>query len=353
MSTGGVVLFDEREGPRGGLGVATLNNEATLNALSLEMVDLLDPQLRQWAARDDISGVLIRGAGARAFCAGGDIQNLYHAMRSNLAAGHFVDDTCEQFFEREYRLDYLIHTYPKPIACLGHGIVIGGGLGLFSASRVRLATPRTRISIPEVTIGLFPDAGASWFLRGLPPHRALFLGATGARLNAADAVFLGLATDVVADGADVVEMLTSGQVVASDDDLGPGNLAPIDAALAAALPAVPDSVDDLKAALAPLSAMSEWADAGIAAMNAGCPMTLGILLEQVRRVAQLSLADAFRMEMTVASQCARHGDFPEGVRALLIDKDNRPQWQPYDDTVVGEHFVSPWDINPLHDLGDV
>src|SRR5262245_22995013 len=186
--------IDEREvGAGNKLAIATLDVPATLNSLSLPMIEILEPALTRWERDPAVVAVVLKGAG-RAFAAGGDVQALYASMTKNLAAGRRVDDYAEAFFEREYRLDFQLHTFKKPLIALGHGIVMGGGLGLFSASQYRVVTETSRIAMPEVTIGLFPDAGATWILRSLAPQIGLFLGITGSHLNAVDALHIGLAT---------------------------------------------------------------------------------------------------------------------------------------------------------------
>ena len=200
-----VVLFDEIGSVTGGrLGVATLNSEKTLNSLSLGMIDLLNPKLDAWEADPAIDAVILRGAGGRAFCAGGDIQALYASMTEDSTLA-----LADRFFAQEYRLDYRLHRYPKPVVCLGTGIVMGGGLGLFIASSVRIVAPRSRIAMPELTIGLFPDAGASWLLKRLPWHLAAFLAMTGAQISGADALHIGLATHAVNDLNSLDEYLAS------------------------------------------------------------------------------------------------------------------------------------------------
>ena len=160
------VLFEELTCGNGKVvAMATLNVEKTLNSLSLEMIDLLTAQLVEWQSDDRISVVLFQGAGDRAFCAGGDIQALYQSMVEHPGG---PNPYAEAFFEREYRLDYLIHTYSKPVMVWGHGIVMGGGLGIFGGCSHRVATEKSRIALPEITIGLFPDAGASVFLGKMP-----------------------------------------------------------------------------------------------------------------------------------------------------------------------------------------
>jgi enoyl-CoA hydratase/carnithine racemase len=370
-----VVVLEERTTKSGHrLAIATLNFEKTLNSLSLPMIEILAPALARWNARDDVVAVLLRGAGERAFCAGGDIQALYRSMTANHAARAQVDDYPARFFEAEYRLDYAIHRSPKPVICFGHGVVMGGGLGLFSASRFRLVTERSRVAMPEVTIGLFPDAGASWILKGLPSAYAAWLGMTGTHLLAADALHIGLATHAIpASGwTMLVDRLADAPWRGAVSDAGYiehcieacGRPTLTDSALEAhrapletALPALPASLAETVSRLMALGGRDEWIDKGLAAMNGGCPTSVGIVHEQLVRVPVMSLADVFRMELNVANHCARNPDFAEGVRALIIDKDNIPAWrygtlrELSHDYVLG-HFASLWETHPLADLGE-
>jgi len=365
---GSVLLTYEHEVSGGLLAEARLNSEATLNALSLEMIDLLSPALSRWATDDRIVGVVLTGGGERAFSAGGDIQALYRAMVANHQAGDRIDDYPYDFFEREYRLDYLLHTYPKPLIALGHGVIMGGGLGIFSAADCRVVTENVRIALPEVTIGLFPDAGGTWLLKNLPEHHALFLGMTGSHVNAADALAAGLGTHAVArSDLDLVfkgllELTYSGDAPADRELIGESvGRHPTPELPDPELPAVGEILradEDLLEVVAvarSLTGSSAWINRGIATMDRGCPTTVGIVCEQVRRAESLDLADCFRMEMTIATHCADNHDFSEGVRALLIEKDNKPAWQFGDlDSLpsgyVDDHFIEPWPINPLHDL---
>ena len=345
----------------------TLNVAATLNSLSLRMARTIAATLRAWRDDERVACVLIRGAGDRAFCAGGDIQALYAAMVKNHAAGRVVDEYPFQFFEYEYRLDHLIHTYPKPVVAVGHGVVMGGGLGIFSAARFRAVTETSRIACPEVTIGLFPDAGATWLLRNIEPSIAVFLGCTGSHINGADALRIGLGTHSVAADARP-RVLTALLGVQYADD---GQDAERVAAALAGLPGaplpdaqvdeIPDSLGvagsyaDITQSIAALAGTNRWVDRGIATMQRGCPTSVGILIEQLRRAGALGLADCFRMEMTIATRCAHNADFVEGVRALIIEKDNRPAWRfgdidGLDEAHVLGHFDPPWPQNPLHDL---
>ena len=363
-----VLLFEHAAAGGRIVAEARLNAPATLNALSLDMIDILDPALRRWQDDERVVAVVVSGAGERAFSAGGDIQALYRAMVRNHQAGERIDDYPYDFFEREYRLDYLLHVYRKPVLALGHGVIMGGGLGIFSAAAYRLVSEKMRIAMPEVTVGLFPDAGATWLLRGFPPHHALFLGMTGSHINGADALALGLGTHSVAKAAfdtlidSLCELHFSG-VPERDAGLVDAHLKTLPAAdqPEVQLPLIPDTLRidvelaDAVVAMQALEGRHPWLDRGLAAMSAGCPTTVGIVLEQLKRAHALQLADCFRMEMTVATHCADNHDFAEGVRALLIDKDNKPVWQFGDlaslpDAHVQSHFLEPWLRNPLHDL---
>lgn len=364
------VVFSEHA-TRSGHVVAhiELNVPGTLNSLSLAMIDLLRPALEHWAERNDVVAVMIIGSGDKAFCAGGDIQALYHAIVENHDAGSVVNRYPFDFFEREYRLDYQLHTFPKPVLALGHGIVMGGGFGIFGGSRYRLVTERSRLAFPEVTIGLFPDAGGTWLLREMPAHLGVFLGMTGSHMNAADALATGVGTHFFSSARraellpGLLELNWSGfeskdhRLLAQWLDTQ-SESAPM-AAETAAVPVSLDaqgSIQEIAASVRALAGTSEWIDRGIAAMDAGCPTSVGIVVEQLKRAPTLDLDDCFRLEMTVGTHCALEKDFKEGVRALLIDKDGAPHWQhaSIDDLPLEHvlaHFVEPWDTNPLQDLG--
>jgi enoyl-CoA hydratase/carnithine racemase len=363
-----VLLFEHSTTSGHTVAEARLNSEQTLNALSLPMIEILAAALARWANDPQVVAVLFTGSGDRAFCAGGDIQALYRAIVKNHAAGQVIDDYPFRFFEQEYRLDHQIHTFAKPTVSIGHGVVMGGGLGVFSGAHYRVVTERSRMALPEVTIGLFPDAGATWLLRNMPAHLAVFLGTTGASFNGADALAMGVATHSVAAGArgDVLDRLKSAAWQGETEQDRAVAAASLDGLAATPLPArqveeVPESLHaqgsvlEVAERIRALAGRGAWIDAAIATMNRGCPTSVGIVVEQLRRAPALGLADCFRLEMVVATHCATHRDFAEGVRALIIDKDNQPKWRfasldalPYD--YVAEHFEPPWPHNPLDDL---
>jgi enoyl-CoA hydratase/carnithine racemase len=366
-----LLLLEHRTGSGHVLAEARLNAEATLNALSLPMIEILMPALGRWADDPGVVGVLLTGAGERAFSAGGDIQALYRSMVRNHAAGSRVDDYPDRFFEEEYRLDHRLHTFAKPVVSIGHGVVMGGGLGVYSGARYRVVTERSRIAMPEITIGLFPDAGATWLLRNMAPHVATFLATTGVHMNGADALAIGLASHAVAAAQrDQVRAALLGldwQGEAKVDH--PAVQACLDSLMVTAAAELPArQIDSIPETLSPqggtlavaervraLAGINPWMDAGISAMNRGCPTSVGIVVQQLQRAVAMSLADTFRMELVVATHCARHSDFAEGIRALIIDKDNRPRWQferleDLPEAHVTAHFQPPWPVNPLADL---
>ena len=351
------------------VGHAQLSVPSTLNSLSLDMTRLLHKAYDDWAAREEVAAIVITGSGDKAFCAGGDIQALYRAICENHAAGEQVNDYPFRFFEEEYRLDYALRTATKPVITIGHGIVMGGGLGIFGSSQFRVLTERSRLAVPEITIGLFPDAGGTWTLGQMQPHHASFLGLTGSHANATDSLACGMGTHVVAHGEretllDDLKALPWADDAAANSALVAECLAARTAPdlpvgeLGAVAERVPDYADFTGeiAAVRSLAGQSDWVDRGIANLNNGCPTTAGIVVEQLRRVRQLDMAGSYRLELTVATHCALNDDFQEGVRALLIDKDNAPRWkfgslEKLEWSHVLSHFDDPWPEHPLADLG--
>ncbi|AIZ31877.1 enoyl-CoA hydratase/isomerase family protein [Pseudomonas sp. K1(2024)] len=352
------------------LGIATLDAAKTLNALTLPMIEALDTRLREWANDPGVVCVLLRGNGAKAFCAGGDVRALAQACRESPGG---VPPLAATFFEREYRLDHLLHTYPKPLLCWGHGHVLGGGMGLLQGANLRIVTPSTRLAMPEVSIGLYPDVGASGFLSRLPGKLGLFLGLTGSPINARDALDLGLADRFLGEGQQdalidellqlnwqeqtelqLCSLLRAEQHRARAELPEPQWLprrAQIDALL---------DVCDPVAAWRAVCGLQGHADPLLAAagerVQQGCPLTGHLLWEQLRRARTLSLAQVFQMEYAMSLNCCRHPEFSEGVRARLIDKDQQPRWHWPDvgqvpGAVVQAHFSPVWEgAHPLADL---
>lgn len=370
-----VVLFETLPGQNGkSIGVATLNSEKSLNALSLAMIQLLMPQLQQWADDDSIACVVLQGAGDKAFCAGGDIVAMYHAMQAS--PGVLVDEIAD-FFSQEYRLDYALHTFPKPLVVWGHGIVMGGGMGLMNGASHRIVTERSLLAMPEVTIGLYPDVGATHFLNQMPAGCGLFLGLTGAHMNATDALYLNLADHFIAS-EHYPQVLTQLQSIKWGDTAALNQqkvtdvlsqLAKADAVLRPAGQVEKHQLhlqkltqgNDIAAIVAAILADNnddKWLTRARQNLAAGCPMTAHLVWNQLQHGVDLSLADCFRLELTLSVRCALQGDFAEGIRALLIDKDKQPKWRhasvaDVPAEAVDEMFTAPWQghPHPLADLG--
>ncbi|KAF1004777.1 MAG: Short-chain-enoyl-CoA hydratase [Luteibacter sp.] len=370
------VLFEERTAHNGKrIGIATLNAPKTLNGLSLEMATLLTERFDAWADDEDVAVVVLQGAGEKALCAGGDLHGLYRSMREYREAGKTdirQNTYAAEFFEVEYRLDHRIHTYPKPVLCWGHGIVMGGGIGLMSGASHRVVTERSKLAFPEITVGLYPDVGGSWLLARLPDHGGLFLGLTGALLNASDAIAAKLADWQLAE-ADRETVYTELLSTAwKDDDAVNATLL---AELLGGRAVTPEpgpfrrhaahiaqlcSAGDLDAVIAAIHADTSddpWLKAARDTLVAGSPGSARLAFELQRRAKDMSLAEVFRMEYGVSLHCAAHGDFEEGIRALLIDKDRSPRWNPAtqheaDARWSERFFTSPWNgaDHPLADL---
>lgn len=317
----------------GGLiGVATLNSPKTLNALNLNMVEALQSALDVWRSREDINAVVIHGAGDRGLCAGGDIKELRRLALEG--------DQGREFFEKEYRLDYSIHEYPKPLLVWGSGIVMGGGLGLLGGAPYRVVTPSTRIALPEVSIGLYPDVGGSHFLSKAPGKLGLFMGLTGCSINAADAVGVGLADAIIDDDKfeATLEALSSSDLsreasvvvgeVLEQQQASSASIEPRMLAHREAIDALCDgaSLAQVSSALDTYASDDKFMTSALAKYASGCPMTKCLVWEQIHRASSLSVAQVFQMEWIMSVNCLSRPDFAEGVRALVIDKDGAPNW---------------------------
>lgn len=366
------ILCEELNAARGKVGRITLNVAATLNSLTLEMVDLLQAQLDAWRDDDTIAAVFIQGAGEKAFCAGGDVQAL-HASAVGTPGGPC--EYAENFFTREYRMNYTLHTYPKPLIGWGHGIVMGGGLGVLAGCSHRVVTERTRIAMPEITIALFPDVGGSWFLNHAPGSSGEFLALTGASINAADALYIGIADRFIAsEHKDVIiEQLLAqswGSDSAGNHALARRVLRIFSEQSTEALPAGQvqahietinalcdrDNIHDVIEAICAQNTDDPWLVKARDGLQGGSKLAALWIHRQLRETRHASLREVFQSELQLATNIVRHPEFAEGVRALLIDKDRCPAWAyiasrdvPRD--LLDSFFVAPWAVNPLADLG--
>ena len=342
----------------GSLGIITLNRPHALNALSLPMIADLTCILNAWAADSQVHAVLVLGAGregkAPAFCAGGDIRFFHQAA----IAG---DARLDEFFTAEYTLNHLIHHYAKPYIALMDGVVMGGGMGISQGARLRVVNERSKLAMPETNIGLFPDVGAGYFLAQCPGRTGEWLALTGQVLGASDAITLGLA-DVfvsVADWDDMVRELLHGtqsnaeHIVATV--MARSSLAPHEGLLEAHRAKIDRhfSAPSLTAIAHSLGTHDgEWEQATLKAIQQRSPLMLCVTLEQIRRARSMTLAEDLRMERSLVHHCfhARpvdQSETVEGIRALAVDKDHAPRWNPseiaaVDPKEVARFFTNPW-----------
>jgi enoyl-CoA hydratase/carnithine racemase len=354
------------------IGFIELNRPQALNALSVSMMRLMHGALKEWRTDPEVLAVVVRSPHPRAFCAGGDVRYFYEAhSRGDRAA-------CDTFFIEEYSLDHAIFTYPKPYIALMNGIVMGGGMGISQGAHrtggLRVVTGSTKMAMPETRIGLFPDVGMGWFLVRTPGAIGRYLAVTGRTIDAADALYAGLADAYLHDsavpalidalksesfehGADVVARVTRA-ASACKDAPEPG---------ASALAATRAWIDrhfaqpDVPRILASLEheeddAARDWADEMIGTLRERSPLSMAVSLEVVAR-SEGSMAECLRRDLDLTRSTFEFGDVIEGVRARIIDKDNRPAWRmariedvTRDD--VERMFQSPWPEgeHPLRDL---
>jgi enoyl-CoA hydratase len=326
------ILFERR----GAAGIVTLNRPHALNAVTLVMVRALRAQLDAWRDDPAVTRVLVRGAGERAFSAGGDLRQVYDLGRSGR------HDDALTYWREEYALNTVIKRYPKPYVALIDGIVMGGGVGVSVHGSHRVAGDKLLFAMPEVNIGFFPDVGATWFLPRMPSQYGTYSALTGERLRTADALAAGMATHHVPSRkfADLLDGLCG--------------TVPVDALLGAFAETPPEGLlgkqraiidrafkgDTVEQILRQLEAeRSEWATATAATIRSRSPTSLKIALAQVRRGAALSFEDCMRTEFRIVSRVVHGHDFYEGVRALIIDKDNTPRWRPATLAEVGDAEV--------------
>lgn len=307
----------------GRVGRLTLNRPRALHALNHAMCQAMTDSLVTWRDDPAVESVLVDHAGERGFCAGGDIR-----MIAESGAGDASE--AKAFFRTEYRLNHLMFAYPKPITAVVDGIVMGGGVGISEPADVRVATERTTYAMPETGIGLFPDVGGGWFLPRLPGETGTWLALTGARLKAADTLALGIHTHLVpADRIDALKAaILRGEANALERHATPPDPAP----LAQHREAIDRCFahDTVEAVFEALRADgSDWATAQLAILKTKSPQSLKVTLRQLRTGRQMTeFAEVMAMEYRLGGRIVRTHDFQEGVRAVIVDKDNAPQWSP-------------------------
>lgn len=353
------------------VGFITLNAEKALNALNLAMVVELKRLLIEWKNNANVTCIFMQGAGEKAFCAGGDVRE----VRNAIIEQHELDQTqlspkALSFFVTEYEVDYLIQTYPKPIVIWGSGIVMGGGLGLLAGASHRVVTETSVLAMPEITIGLYPDVGASWFLNKMPSAYGLYLGLTATRFDAADALFLGLADYFCLNNEKETLLKILDEVVWEDNSIAQLS------SILNSLQTVPAQTAQTKEHASFISQFEhmqsitdfekimqtklddDWVRAGYEIFKTGSPSSKYIILKQLQESKNYTLEEVFQSELNLSCQCSLHPDFVEGVRALLVDKDKNPLWTPNDSDKVAKewlegYFTPIWtnENHPLKHLG--
>ncbi|HWE44789.1 MAG TPA: enoyl-CoA hydratase/isomerase family protein [Caulobacteraceae bacterium] len=310
----------------GAVGRITLNRPQALHALNTRMIGHITQALLIWREDPGVELVMIDHAGERGFCAGGDIR-----MLAESGAGDGV--LAREFFFNEYRLNSLLHDYPKPLIAFMDGVTMGGGVGLSRPCRFRVATERTTFAMPETGIGLFPDVGGGWFLSRMSDHVGLWLALTGARIKAADCELTCIATDfvesarlpdlkaaIVADPAAVETLLTE-----YEGDAGRPPLAAHQDEIARLFAG--DSVEAIVADLK--AADTDWAREQLAILSTKSPQTMKVAFRQLQLGSAMTrFADNMAMEYRIGARVVQRHDFLEGVRAVIIEKDNSPKWDP-------------------------
>jgi len=340
------ILFEVKDG----LGVMTLNRPKVLNSLSYNIILEMERVVPLWEKDPEVKAVVLRGAGDRAFCAGGDVAGLYREMRAG-AGGTLRRD----FFRDEYIVNRRIYRFAKPWISLIDGIDMGGGVGLSVHGSHSVASEKFLFAMPETTIGLFPDVGGGYFLTRLPGALGTFLALSSHRLKAADALWAGI-VDAYVPSAQIDALQTA---LGAADLSGPDANRKVDKVIAgfaqdAGAPALPGmmhdidrcfSAESLPEIVAKLKKMGgEWAGKQLTALMKLSPLSMAITLEQLKRCANRSFEDSMTIEYRMSQRCMQEGhDFFEGVRALLIDKDQKPVWNPptiegVTQAMVEEHF---------------
>ncbi|HET6619341.1 MAG TPA: enoyl-CoA hydratase/isomerase family protein [Dongiaceae bacterium] len=318
------VLFQVADG----VGKATLNRPQQMNALTLDMIRALDAQLADWAADKSIRAVMIYGAGDKAFCAGGDIRALYDAKQDGNAG------LLSEFFWHEYRLDYRVATYPKPLIAVMDGLTMGGGAGIGLNAPIRVASERVVFSLPECSIGLYPDIGAAHFLQRCPGEIGMFLALTGLRLRTAGLYYCNLVTHTIP--SERLARVTPETLSVESANTRTADISKLQPAI--------DVCFGLNSVDAIITALQNRNDPGsqdsIKLLLRGSPASLKVAFEHMRRMRGKALADVLKENWRISQHMMAGREFFEGVRARLIDRDETPDWQPNALPAVSEAFVN-------------
>ena len=321
----------------GAVGRIRLNRPKAIHALTKDMCSAMTEALVEWRDDQSVQAVMIDHAEGRGFCAGGDVRMLAESGASDGA-------DAREFFFVEYRLNHLLFTYQAKTVAFMDGITMGGGVGISQPCKYRVATENTRFAMPETAIGLFPDVGGGWYLSRLPGRVGQFLALTGARLDGAECHYLGLATHYIPSAAlEEVKAKIAERPDRVEGILGNASVTPPPARIADNLTQInrsfaADRYEDILAALAADS--SDWAQGELACLGTKSPQACKVSLRLLADGANMhDFADEMRQEYSVAARVVQRHDFVEGVRAVLVDKDNLPHWSPATPEQVTDHMI--------------
>lgn len=318
------------------VGWIELNRAKALNALSYEMVKLMNDQLNAWKQNDDVAMVCLYSSSDRAFCAGGDIRSLYDARETN------IDSEARDFFVTEYELDMAIHNYPKPILVYMNGIVMGGGVGISIGGQHRIVTEKTKWAMPEANIGFFPDVGASYFMNQMPGHAGRYLAFTGQMIGASDVLYIGGADRFMESERwdELRKALKETTWTGESMDAQLSELLDCFTSTApeSSLTLIQEKIDqhflfntaeEIVSSLEKASELGEaWEKEVLDVLKGKSPTSLKVMLHQLIEGKDKDLLDCFKMELALGMNLVKSADFSEGVRAVLVDKDNSPKWNP-------------------------
>ena len=330
------VFFEKR----GSLGLITLNRPNALNALTLGMVREIHPKLKSWEDNESIKTIAVTASGDKAFCAGGDIRALYDWGKSG-------DENATGFYYEEYQLNQLIKSLRKPYVSLVNGIVMGGGVGVSVHGSHRIAGENYSFAMPETGIGLFPDVGGSYFLSRLKYNSGMYLALTGSRIKASDAIELGIAEYYIESKnyKGILSQLSAGEspdtILSSYNFNIPSLIAPNFQQINELFGG--DTIEEIFEKLE--TNKSDFSQKTLNTLKSKSPTSLKITFKQIREGSKLDFEECLRMEYRMVSKVMSDHDFYEGVRAIIIDKDNNPRWSPSSIREVTEENIDKFFMN--------